>query len=59
MGNGHPREECLSEHLFTNYNNARQIIGDWRIDYNNTRPHSCPGGLTLMEFVTQSKQGHN
>lgn len=57
--NGRLRDECLNEHLFTSYNHARQVISDWRIDYNNSRPHSSLGGLTPMQFVTRSKQGHN
>ena len=35
------------------------VTGDWRIDYNNSRPHSSLGGLTPTQFVTRSKQGHN
>ena len=36
--NGRRRDECLNEHLFTSYRHARQIIEDWRIDYNLNRP---------------------
>jgi len=36
--NGRLRDECLNEHLFTNLNEARQIIEAWRIDYNTDRP---------------------
>ena len=57
--NGRLRDECLNEHLFSNYNHARKIIGDWRIDYNTTRPHSSLNGLTPKEFATRSKQDHN
>jgi Integrase core domain len=32
--NGQLRDECLNEHLFANLNQARQIIEEWRIDYN-------------------------
>ena len=32
--NGRLRDECLNEHLFANLNEARQIIEEWRIDYN-------------------------
>lgn len=32
--NGRLRDECLNEQLFANLNEARQIIEEWRIDYN-------------------------
>jgi Integrase core domain len=35
--NGRLRDECLNEHLFSNLNEARQIIEEWRIDYNTSR----------------------
>ncbi len=31
--NGRLRDECLNEHLFSNLNEARQIIEEWKIDY--------------------------
>jgi putative transposase len=31
---GRLRDECLNEHLFTNLDDARQIIEAWRIDCN-------------------------
>jgi putative transposase len=30
-------DECLNEHLFANLKEARQIIAEWRIDYNTNR----------------------
>jgi putative transposase len=36
--NGRLRDECLNEHLFTNFNEVRHIIDAWRIDYNTNRP---------------------
>ncbi len=57
--NGRLRDECLNEHLFTNYADARRIINAWRIDYNNQRPHSSLNGLTPTEFATRSKTDHN
>lgn len=33
--NGRLRDDCLNEHLFANLTEARQIIEEWRIDYNN------------------------
>jgi putative transposase len=57
--NGRLRDECLNEHLFANLNEARQIIEEWRIDYNTNRPHSSLNGLTPTEFAARPTQGHN
>jgi putative transposase len=57
--NGRLRDECLNEHLFTNLNEARQIIEAWRIDYNTNRPHTSLNGLTPNEFAARPKQGQN
>ena len=57
--NGRLRDECLNEHLFTNLNEARAIIEDWRIDYNTNRPHTSLNGLTPTEFAARPDQGHN
>jgi putative transposase len=56
--NGRLRDECLNEHLFTNLNEARQIIEEWRIDYNTNRRHSSLNGLT-PEFAARPHQGQN
>ena len=50
-------DECLNEHLFANLNEARQIIEEWRIDYNTNRPHSSLNGLTPTEFATCPNRG--
>lgn len=57
--NGRLRDECLNEHLFRSYRHAREIIEEWRIDYNLYRPHTSLGGLTPNEFATRSKADHN
>ncbi len=57
--NGRLRDECLNEHLFRSLPTAQQIIEDWRIDYNHTRPHTSLGGLTPSEFATRSWKDHN
>ena len=57
--NGRLRDECLNEHLFVSLKEARQIIEEWRIDYNTNRPHSSLNGLTPVEFATRPNQGHN
>lgn len=57
--NGRLRDECLNEHLFANLNDAQQMIEDWRIDYNNHRPHTSLNGLTPTEFAARPNQGQN
>jgi putative transposase len=42
--NGRLRNQCLNEHMFANLNEARQIIEEWRIDYNTNRPHKASTG---------------
>lgn len=49
------RNECLNEHWFVNIIEARQIVEDWRQDYNHVRPHSALNYLTPMEFVAAKK----
>lgn len=48
--NGRLRDECLNENWFVNLGHARQLIEDWRMDYNQARPHSSLGYLTPEEF---------
>ena len=49
--NGRLRDECLNEHWFMSLPHARQVIEEWRIDYNEARPHSSLGYLTPEEFI--------
>ena len=56
---GRLRDQCLNEHLFTSYRHAREIIEDWRTDYNATRPRTSLNGLTPLEFATRSGADHN
>jgi transposase InsO family protein len=37
---GRFRDECLNENLFRGMAAARSIIEEWRIDYNEHRPHT-------------------
>ena len=57
--NGRLRDECLNEHLFANLKEAREIIEEWRTDYNTNRPHSSLNGLTPTEFAARPDQGQN
>jgi putative transposase len=50
--NGTCRNECLNENWFLSLADARAIIENWRIDYNDQRPHSSLRGRTPSEFAT-------
>ncbi len=52
--NGKLRNECLNENWFVSLEEARRTIEEWRIDYNEQRPHSSLGGLTPKEFADQT-----
>jgi putative transposase len=49
--NGRLRDECLNENWFISLDHARGIIEEWRVDYNEIRPHSSLGYLTPEEFI--------
>ena len=51
--NGRLHDECLNEHLFTNLGEARQIIEEWRIDYNTNRPQTSLNGLASTSTPAQ------
>ncbi len=57
--NGRLRDECLNEHLFRSFRHAREIIEEWRTDYNLHRPRTSLYGLTPNEFATRSQLEHN
>jgi putative transposase len=49
--NGRMRDEHLNGQVFDSLLEAQVLTEDWRIDYNNNRPHSAHGWLTPVEFV--------
>ena len=49
--NGRLRDECLNTNWFMNLKHARNIIEDWRRDYNEVRPHSSLKNMTPMEYA--------
>lgn len=51
------RNECLNLHWFQSLEEARQIINDWRKEYNKTRPHSSLGNLAPDAYVAQLTSG--
>ncbi len=54
--NGRLRQECLNQNWFTSLADAQQIIGAWREDYNECRPHSSLDHRTPSEFVVRWQQ---
>ena len=53
--NGRLRDECLNVNEFSTLPEAREILEDWRLDYNEFRPHSSLGNLTPIEFTQQHR----
>jgi putative transposase len=49
--NGRLRDECLNESWFVSLSDARETIEEWRIDYNEARPHSGLADRTPSEFA--------
>jgi putative transposase len=57
--NGKFRDECLNEHWFTDLAHARELINQWRMDYNENRPHSSLGYRTPLEFAAANRLKKN
>ena len=49
--NSRLRNELLNGWQFDSLLEARVLIDDWRIDYNNNRPHSAHGDLTPSKYA--------
>ena len=49
--NGRLRDECLNTNWFISLKQAREIIENWREDYNKVRPHSSLKNLTPLEYA--------
>ena len=54
--NGKFRDECLNEHWFESLAQARELIGVWRQDYNEVRPHSSIGRIPPAQFAARHRQ---
>jgi len=54
--NGKFRDECLNQNWFLTLEHAREEIEEWRMDYNQERPHSSLGDLSPEEFMRQKEQ---
>jgi putative transposase len=48
------RDQCLNEHWFTSLQQARELIEQWRHEYNHERPHRSLRGLTPSEFAEKA-----
>ncbi len=53
--NSRLREECLNEHVFVSLDDSRRKTEQWRIEYNQERPHSSLGYLTPEEFAAKDQ----
>jgi putative transposase len=49
--NGRFRDECLNANWFENLADAKRKIEAWRVEYNETRPHSSLAYRTPAEFA--------
>ena len=54
--NGRLRQECLDQSWFVSIEDAQQKIENWRIDYNENRPHSSLKNSTPSAFLGIWKQ---
>jgi putative transposase len=52
--NGRFRDECLNTNWFLNLGHARNVIEEWRRDYNEVRPHSSLKGATPKEYAVMT-----
>ena len=53
---GRLRDECLNENWFVTLKDARETIEAWRIDYNESRPHSSLQYLSPMEYAKNAEK---
>ena len=51
--NGKFRDECLSQHWFVSLEEARGVAEEWRVDYNERRPHRSLQHQTPAEFAAK------
>lgn len=56
--NGKLRDECLNQNLFKNLYETKEIIEDWRNEYNYLRPHSSLDNLTPTEYTKKVSGNH-
>lgn len=54
--NASVRLECLGQHWFMDVDDARKKIEDWRLEYNEVRPHSAIDDRTPMSLIRQAPE---
>lgn len=54
--NGRLRDECLNANTFLSLDEAKEVIENWRIEYNNWRPHRSLGNLAPAEWLEKISQ---
>ena len=50
------RDECLSQHWFASLSRMRNVVGNWRDDYNHHQAHSTLGYMPPALFAAQCRQ---
>ena len=51
--NGRPRDECLNATWFWTLAEARSTIEEWRVEYNEARPHGGLAGVPPAVFARE------
>jgi putative transposase len=51
--NGKLRNEVLDMEIFHSLNEAKVLVENWRLEYNNHRPHSSLDDMTPAEFAAE------
>jgi len=57
--NGRLGDELLNGTMFRSLAHAREVLSEWRNDYNGERPHTSLHGLTPNEFASRSTSDPN
>ena len=57
--NGKFRNECLNQNYFLSLQEAKEVIEDWRQEYNTVRPHESLDQLTPQEFTDEYHKNSN
>lgn len=48
------KEECVWQHQFQNFDEAKKFVDEWVVKYNQERPHQSLGYLTPAEFFQKN-----